>query len=48
MHTQEKKSINLSFNEKLPEPARAWELCDKALVRLPRFIYGLVLEEENA
>lgn len=44
MHTIEKeRNIDLSFNEKLPESARTWELCDKSLVCLPCFIYGLVL-----
>lgn len=42
-----KKIINLSFNEKLPESARTWELCDKSLICLPCFIYGLVLKEEE-
>lgn len=39
--------INLSFNEKLPESAGTWELCDKSLVCLSRFIYGLVLKGEE-
>lgn len=44
MHTIEKeRNIDLSFNEKLPESARTWELCDKSLICLPCFIYGLVL-----
>lgn len=48
-HSRGKKiGINLSFNEKFPESARAWELCDKTLICLPCFIYGLVLKEENA
>lgn len=48
MHSREKKCINLGFNEKFPESARAWELCDKTLVCLSCFIYWLVLKEENA
>lgn len=39
--------INLSFNEKLPESAGTWELCDKSLICLSRFIYGLVLKGEE-
>lgn len=50
MHAKEKekKSINLSFNEKFPEPPRTWELRHKSFIGLPCFIYGLVLKEENA
>lgn len=44
---KKERNINLSFNEKLPESARTWELCDKSLICLPCFIYGLVLKEEE-
>lgn len=48
MHTRKKEiNINLSFNEKLPESAGTRELCDKSLICLPCFIYGLVLKEEE-
>lgn len=47
MHTRKKRNINLSFNEKLPESAGTWELCDKSLICLPRFIYWLILKEEE-
>lgn len=48
MHMRKKEiNINLSFNEKLPESAGTRELCDKSLICLPCFIYGLVLKEEE-